>query len=365
MRIVHISDIHLSEKNFPDFENKFRSALVKVLLIEQGKNSIDLIVITGDLVDQGGHSLLKLEKYSGCKDPYYIFEQEFITPLKKELDFPNSKFLFIPGNHDINENIILWVDEKKLQKGEVAGDIDSYLLENKNSFNYGNKRIEWFKNFEERFHEKTKNYYYSNNESVFIYENSKGFKIGFALINDSWRCSTCHLSDRGNKKLYFGEQQLHHSIQTISKFGTSCNVILTHHPLDSYEEREEVFNTLVSSEFHLHLFGDQHKHKYEPYLSAQGNCFGIMARVGFNKPKELESLWQPGFQIIDINLEKANIEKITYYKYIDRHRVFALDSETAPPAGYDFSGHPLSFLSIQGRSKVEAKNLDITKFFRS
>lgn len=364
MRIVHISDIHLSERNFPDFENKFRDALLKVLKLEQEVKAIDVIIITGDLVDQGGHSLLRLEKYSGIADPYVIFQQEFISPIQEALGFPNSKFLFIPGNHDINENEILWVEEKKLQKDEVAGNINTYLINNKTSFDFSNSRIELFKNFEKRFHSNTSDYYYSNNESVYIYRHAQGYNVGFALINDSWRCSTCKLVEHRSKKLYFGEQQLYHSIHTIAKFGTTCNVILTHHPLDMYEEREDVFNTLVSSDFHLHLFGDQHKQKYDPYLSAQGSCFGIMARAGFNNPKETESVWQPGFQIIDISIDKANIEKITYYKYVDRHRVFALDSETAPPDGYDVSMHSLSFKPNYEASKIKVKELDKSKFIR-
>ncbi len=365
MRIVHISDIHLSKDNFPAFNNKYRSALLRILLEEKEVKPIDLIVITGDLVDQGGHSLLNLAGHSGCEDPYLIFEQEFILPIKEELKFPNSKFLFVPGNHDIDENGILWVDEKKMQKEEVKGKVNDFLFENKSLFNYRNKRIELFKNFEKRFHKDTVNYFYSNNESVFIYDSDEGYKVGFALINDSWRCSTCVLANRGGKKLYFGEQQLHHSLHTISKFNTNCNVILTHHPLSSYEEREEVFNTLVSNEYHIHLFGDQHRQKYEPYLSAAGNCFGIMARAGFNKPNEPESQWQPGFQIIDIDFGNSIIEKITYYKYVDRHRAFTLDSETAPPAGYDLTGHALSFKSTGETFKVEAEKLEKAKYFRS
>jgi hypothetical protein len=51
-----------------------------------------------------------------------------------------------------------------------------------------NKRMERFKNFQKEFHKNNSNYTFSFNESETIFEKN-GNKIGFALINDSWRCS--------------------------------------------------------------------------------------------------------------------------------------------------------------------------------
>ncbi|WP_209389024.1 metallophosphoesterase [Chryseobacterium sp. RR2-3-20] len=365
MRIVHISDIHLSKNNYTEFENNYREALMKVLEREKSIKPIDIIAITGDLVDQGGHSLLEIEKFCDYKDPYLIFEEEFILPLKIKLGLFNSNFLFIPGNHDVDENGIIWVDEKRLQDSEVNGKVDELLSANRSGFNSSNKRIELFKNFEKRFHKDTDKYTFSNNESTFIYEYSNGVKVGFALINDSWRCSTCHLKKHEDKKLYFGEQQLYHALNRISTFGTACNIILTHHPLESYAEKDEVFRTLAQKDFHLHLIGDKHHHAYLNHITPTGSCFGIMARAALNKPAETENKWQPGFHIIDINFEEAIIEKITYYKYIHDKCMFGKDSDTAPDDGCDNSKHKLSFTKIERNVKVNSQNLDKSKFFRS
>ncbi|HFK5503494.1 TPA: metallophosphoesterase [Elizabethkingia anophelis] len=364
MRIVHISDIHLSKDNYDEFKNNYREALLNVLKKETDIKPIDIIAITGDLVDQGGHSLFKIDKYSNFDNPYLIFENEFILPLKNRLGLSNSNFLFIPGNHDINENQILWVDEKKLQDSETEGKIDDILSKNRSTFNNTNLRIEAFKNFEQKFHEDTDNYYFSNNESTFVFENPNGIKVGFALINDSWRCSTCYLHKHKDKKLFFGEQQLYTALNKISEFNTSCNIILTHHPLDSYAEKDDVHRTLVNNDYHLHLFGDKHHHTYTKYINSTGNCFGIMARAALNRPNEPESNWQPGFHIIDINFTEAHIEKITYYKYIHSHCMFGKDTDIAPENGHDLSKHTLSFNAIKGTSKIKAKDLDKSNFFR-
>ncbi|SUX48553.1 metallophosphoesterase family protein [Chryseobacterium indoltheticum] len=364
MRIVHISDIHLSKDNFAEFENNYLEALLNILSDENKKIPIDVIVITGDLVDQGGHSLFKIEKFKGKKDPFEIFEEEFITPIKMKLNFSNSKFLFIAGNHDVDENEILWVHEKKLQDDEIGGCIDQMLQKNKSEFSEFNKRIELFKNFELRFHEKTTQYNFSNNESTFIYETPAGVKVGFALINDSWRCSTCALQKYQDKKLYFGEQQLYQALQTISEHKTVMNVILTHHPIVTYAEEEDVFRALAHKDYHLHLFGDKHHQTYASHITPTGNCFGIMARAALNKPTESDSKWQPGFHIIDIDFSEAIVQEITYYKYIHSSCVFGKDTDTAPPDGCDRTGHKLGFNKILKERKVKQSDLDRSKYYR-
>ncbi|WP_288461026.1 metallophosphoesterase [Chryseobacterium gleum] len=363
MRIVHISDIHLSDKNFSEFENNYREPFLQLLHDEHAKEKIDTIVITGDLVDQGGHSLLKIGKFSSYDDPYKIFEEEFILPIKDKLGFDNSKFLFVPGNHDINENDILWVTEKKLKRDVNEESIKELLEQNKTGINVNNDRIKLFKNFERKFHENTSNYVFSYNESTYLYETADKVKIGYALINDSWRCSTCRLHEEEENVLYFGSNQLYDAFN-VFRTDVHVKILLTHHPTKSYakKEQEEVERILLSKKYHLHLFGHSHHHKYENYISPNGKCFGIMARSALNKPSETESKWQPGFHIIDINLNKAIISAITYYKYMHGACDFAYDTETALPSGIDNTQHSLSFDKIITSTIIKKQDLDRSKF---
>ena len=73
MRIAHISDLHITGENFV---KEWGENLIKIL------NDIepDIIVITGDLTDDG-----------------YIHEYEVV---KDYLDRINAKKLIVPGNHD-------------------------------------------------------------------------------------------------------------------------------------------------------------------------------------------------------------------------------------------------------------------------
>lgn len=360
MRIVHISDIHLSSKNFSEFEDNYVDALLETLEKEHKDNNIDIIVITGDLLDQGGHSLLQITRFNHYLNPYKIFEDEFITPIKKRLSFDNSRFLFIAGNHDIDENEILWIDEKKMKKDIDKDSVNKFLEKNKEEITSNNLRIKKFKNFEEEFHKDSANYIFSNNESTYIYETDENIKIGFALINDCWRCSTCKLHDDGDNLLYFGSKQLQNSLKIFKIENTTMNVVLTHHPLKMYAEQEEVKRIILNKDYHLHLYGDQHYHEYQNYISANGSCLGIMARASFNNPNEPASKWQPGFQIIDIEFSKAIVEKITYYLYVFDNTSFGYDSMIATPDGIDRTQRPLFFDKVL--PKINAQDLDRDKF---
>ena len=362
MRIVHISDIHLSASNFGDFKKYYRKALLKVLSKEHKETPIDIIAITGDLVDKGGHSLLKMSLFKTETDPYKIFEDQFITPIKNELNLSNANFVFIPGNHDVDESKILWFDEKTFQDEEVEGNINDTLPKIRDVINNYNQRIEQFKNFEHRFHAGNPDYLSTYNESTYIYEHRPGIKVGFALINDSWRCSTCHLVKHKDKKLYFGSDQLNNALDILENNKTILNVILTHHPIDKYAEQAEVEKILKNFEFHLHLYGDQHHLKLSTYIDPNGECFGIMARAGLNNPREPLSEWQPGFHIIDINFQEAVISCITYYHYIEKNCQFSFDVHAKSPDGIDKNKRPLGFQKVPLHNASTLKTLDREKY---
>lgn len=368
MRIVHISDIHLSGSNFAYFRKYYRKALLDVLFDEHdNKTPIDIIAITGDLVDKGGHSLLKIPEFDKETDPYKIFEEQFIAPIKTRLKLTNSNFIFIPGNHDIDESNILWLDEKTFQDEEVDGDINEILPKIRTEIKNYNERIKQFKNFEQNFHAGNSQYLPTNNESTYVFEHSSGVKVGFALINDSWRCSTCHLVKHENKGLYFGTDQLTNAMDILEANETILNIVLTHHPTTRYaqKEKEEVEKIFRIFNYHLHLYGDQHHLQLNNYIDPNGECLGIMARAGLNNPRETASKWQPGFHIIDINFQEAAISCITYYHYIEENGRFSYDGHAKSPDGIDRKRRYLGFPPIPVDKASILSSLDRNNYRKS
>jgi len=366
MQIVHLTDVHLSEKNFKEFENHFREALINDLsTYHTSNNPIELVVITGDLIDCGGHSLLEMSRFDSYTNPYHIFEKEFIEPIATALSIKKSQFLFIPGNHDINENEILWVDEKNMKKSLNSSNIDKYLSNNENNFNHTNERIRKFKEFELEFHKLTDDYKFSNNQSTYLHKLKNGIKVGFILLNDSWRCSTCELKDESKNDHYFGVSQIYDGLKKLESQGSNINICLLHHSITDFKEKEEVIRVFKSKNIELLLYGHHHSTDSKKHINPGGSFLEFRGRATLNKPNEVESKYQSGYKILDINFGLNKIEKLHYRKYDYNLTRFISDVEYAPNNGIDTNetmggnGHKFS---IQNTPTMTLKALDIDKF---
>ena len=96
LTILHFSDFHLDGKDIEGAKNMVESI---VSAIEKSDHRIDLIVFTGDMLNMGGVSFdNKIEL--GFKK----FEDVVINPLCNKLNLTLDRFVFIPGNHDLNRD---------------------------------------------------------------------------------------------------------------------------------------------------------------------------------------------------------------------------------------------------------------------
>lgn len=308
MRIIHLSDIHLSSNNIQDLRLHYLDSLIEDLKEINKEKDIDLIIISGDLVDKGGVSLLNLEEYKAHTNQYDIFEREFIKPICEKLPIIKEKIIFIPGNHDIDREKIDEIIEAGLitlfTSSQKANEISNKYINNPNGININ--RIANFLEFEEKYHEKNKflSYKFSHLESKVIY-NYKGKNIGIALINDSWRCSSNSV-----KNHFVGTHQFHNCLQFFNEKETCFNIAVMHHPLECMNpsEKEQIENILHNFSFEILLIG--HEHKTRVQKSDIGNNKTILFTRGksaFDKPHETNKDYMPGYSYIDINLEKKEI----------------------------------------------------------
>lgn len=90
MKFLIISDLHFKETNDWEFINKITQSMVNIVKRKIKDSEELLVIILGDIIDCGG---------IGNIDYKFTQADIFIKSLKKELR--NSKFLFIPGNHEI------------------------------------------------------------------------------------------------------------------------------------------------------------------------------------------------------------------------------------------------------------------------
>lgn len=292
MKIVQLSDIHLSSSNSEKLTDFYLNALIKDL---NNFQPIDLLLITGDLVDKGGSSL--------GTNPYKVFEDSFLIPILKGLKMEKNSVLFIPGNHDIDRNLIEEDNEFWLSHALNTEKANKVLKEQFKEFTRSNKRIEKFKLFEKDYHKDNPNYNFSNNESLVIIDSKEG-KIGFALINDSWRCSPSLKKDQH----FIGINQLYNASNYFQTQDTLLNIAVFHHPLEmlNENEKEEIDNILKSKQFNIAFFGHTHKNKYESISSHYGGIKLINGRSAFNEINERDYSYQPGYNILDLNIKSKS-----------------------------------------------------------
>lgn len=343
MRIVQLSDIHLSKDNLEDFKNYYLQGLIVDLKKFHSEKLVDVILFTGDLVDKGGNSL-------GI-EPYHVFKDEVIVPIIKALDMSTDQVLLLPGNHDVNRQEIDEFTEAGLCSTLDSLKANDTLLKTEKEFIAVNKRMEKFKSFESEFQKNNSNYIYSNNESTNIFEEN-GNKVGFVLVNDSWRCSANLMPDQH----FIGYNQLLKTENLFSKNGTILNIAAFHHPLNAINQNEsdELENILKSRNFDIAFFGHSHKHEAKTLSSASGGYLTINGRAAFNQPKEKIAKFQPGYNVLDVDPVKRCYTLAA--RLFIRENGYRFDSDTAALPGGQESGMLPNRASYYELAKAEDSN---------
>jgi len=323
MRLIQLSDIHLNKDNLTNLKDFYIEALLKDLEGFNKEKQIDLVLITGDLIDKGGESF-------GAENPYYIFKTEIIDKIVTALSITEKQILLIPGNHDIERGKIKEENEFFLAQ-KLTLDLANERSEKfREVFNEDNERIRRYKEFEKEFHLNTPNYEYSNNESLYIYE-KEGLKLGIALVNDSWRCSSALKKEQH----FIGHRQLFRAQNKFKECVTNMNIAVFHHPLNAInnDEKEEITAILKSKDFDVAIFGHSHRHEAEQLLSSSGGYLSLNGRSAFSEPKEQSSKYQPGYNILDLDINNRSYD-LYARKYISSRFEFDKDTDSLP-GGYE------------------------------
>lgn len=264
--------------------------------------------------------------------------EEFIKPLMAVTGLSRERVVVIPGNHDVVRDAIEPVTEKGLRAMCSVQEINAYIRRYrlqpesyaKAPWNDGIKRIQRYKEFEQRFYEDISlpDYYLSNFESCFVYEIDH-LKIGVAAFNSAWRCS----SDLPGDKLFLGTQQILDAAQFFQVKGTTFNIALVHHPVEFFSdiERPEIKGFLSSKNFPVILCG--HTHSTDSYhtLGPMGDSFISVAKSAFSNPREAVDAYKPGFTVFDIGVNGSGEIEIDghFRKYVHLRTDFDFDVEAS------------------------------------
>ena len=286
--VLQLSDIHLKNDEIDYYNNFLRDKLIKDLIKINDEKKIDIIIFSGDLIDQGGKR----------------FNRIIVDPLVNTLRLDNKNIFFSPGNHDIDRNADSEIIEEGLKNCLDTEDaVNNFIATHNYINNEGIKRCIAFKDFE-------KQYYHNNQidcqqtifDSVYKLKIRKN-NVGIACINTTWRCFTT--GDKG--KLIIGKNQIMHSLKYIQD--CDYKILVSHHSTDFITEFErKLIDDLITEEFNLALHGHNHSPASWCKTILRGTlvtCVGRENWVGNVNIKDVSYL--NGYSYIDLGINKVKI----------------------------------------------------------
>lgn len=353
IRIIHLSDLHLSE------ENSFESGIVQQSLLSDLKNRVPgleksetYIAITGDLTYGGTEEQFKLVK-------------EFSDNLTNSIDA--SKIVFCPGNHDLHWGLHTY------ENSDLMDDLVERGLN-------GVQRVERrFQNSADRS-ELTSgvvNYYkflYSVNQtySEYLYSlvstNYESFKVNFISLNSAYL-----FSKKYSYYGYIGRTQLERATAESDARGDMpedarvFNIMLFHHPFESIvPSSQNDTENLVKSRADLILNG--HVHNLRVYIDLTASLIGGHNTRGHPVISGSRAVYDevndpfitPGYSIIDVLLNGSTVKGFNIHeiRYDKSRRIWYRDPNNP---NYPFKlNFPLEGTETETKSEFKLRVADIT-----
>ena len=311
MRILHFSDFHLNGNDI-DMAQAILGYMMDALKTIKQEQKIDIVLFSGDILDQGGRGFDDL-----CSG-FEKFHEIVITPLMKCLELPESRFIFTPGNHDIDRNADSKRFEKDLEDNSTSIKGIIGLTKDSDVEDY-TKRINAFKTFENDYYSQFEDITYTPSRfaSTFVM-NIDDVSVGIASLNTVWRCG---FDDE--HKIVLGLNQI--TEQCASLKDKQLKIAITHYPISSLKEieREEV---AIKCAHTFDMFFCGHTHSGKSWMHAPSvneayceiNSSGTLAANIY----EDNAKYQNAFQVIDCEPEIRCAIKV--YKQQD-YQNFLLD----------------------------------------
>ena len=246
MRILHFSDFHLNGENI-DKAQAVLDYMIEALESIKQDHKIDLVLFSGDMLDQGGRG------FHDMKEGFEKFHEIVITPLMACLNLPESRFIFTPGNHDIDRQ----ADNKFTEEG-IENHIKScrdiiQIVDDKDTVE-ATHRIDTFKTFEKDYYSRFSDVGYTFRRFSSTFEmDVDGLSIGIASLNTVWRCG---FDD--THKIVMGLNQI--TEQSSSLKGKQIRIALTHYPISCLKDIEQLeVKQKCAENFDLFFCGHSHR----------------------------------------------------------------------------------------------------------
>ncbi len=321
IRIIHVSDLHYSKDSSGQFNTKLMKPFIKSLKELNEAKKIDILCISGDLIDKGGLG------FSSLEEALKRVKVAFLDVIEKELGLERSQIILCIGNHDVNtEKDEDYGDIGVATKLNSADEVAKLIEKNMNQFQPGLLRVEEFKTFEKQYYENTKGVTVTNFETLHELKIDRNV-IGITVLNSAWRYYD------SDEKIIIGTDQLTRAINKQN----SCDIkiLLSHYSFSNLRdfEKKDLENT-AAEQYQIQLFG--HTHSQDVYLKRKptaGIFFSDTSR-GLNRANigSSDTDYKNGFSIIDLDIEHLEIS-FSSKVYSKQRNEYVLDTDLLGDAG--------------------------------
>lgn len=305
MRIIHFSDFHLDYdqiKRSKDLVSRMIQALKQV----NQEKAIDVIVFSGDLIDRAGCNFPEPKMRNGFKQ----FEEIVIKPITTALKLPANRFVFAPGNHDVDQEAETEEEENKLKEelnNQQALDVFIHQKDIANKI----PRIKEYNTFRDD--------YWNNIHDVekIITPLQLGIKIkiggltvGFNCMNTAWRC---YDSQTDKEKILTGKSQ----ITDMIDFFNYCDLrfAVGHHMpafMNHFESGD--LEKVIARNYDAIFYGHSHEEESKYEIRPEGSCFFFNASGSLCSNISAYEPHKNGFMVIDYEQDEHHVEARRYWQ---------------------------------------------------
>lgn len=291
--ILHLSDIHASKMTEEKLEKLVE--LLKqdlITLVSSNNIKIELICISGDLINSGDNSVDELE----------IVLNKVIRPLVETFNLSNESVFIVPGNHEIKRSEVVDYIENGLALTLSTEDSIEEFLNNLDAQSL--KRISYFEDFSLRFSgEPTLNKNLVKSYIVHIND----VKLGIVCINSAWRSTGIGEMEKG--KMVVGRKLIIDGYESVET--ADIKICIMHHPLDWLVGADKNAIEKCINKFDIILNGHIHETSTKIYTSYNGQA--IYNTCGkFDNSSDIYN----GYSLISINPYNKDC-RIHLRKYFD------------------------------------------------
>lgn len=345
LTILQISDVHIENKNKQEIKEIIEKLIIDVKNVQEKNNiNIDLICFNGDLVQRGNQALEGEEQWN-------IGMEIVINPLLDNLKLSKDNCLFVPGNHEVNTDLIIPRLEKGLQISSLK-EINEIMDQFHKSYN---ERLHYFyelmKNYNSKLKFNTLGYSYKNEIN--------NLNVGIACVDSSWRSSGKGYEEQG--EMFISPQQIQQLYNNIEK--CDIKICMMHHPVNWLKEFEQIEIEKKLAKFDLVLCGHVHETDLKQIVRKKMNTVysttGKLYPLDYSEGNAIDGY--NGYSILNVDYERGKC--IVYVRsYYAKNRQEFDDGINIIPNGKE----EYNILSKEGKGLFEFEIVKgIEKYFNN